>query len=417
MPFQGRGRTRAVSQIAHLAVLILLTPTFAGAQQCDDLCVDECECSDGILHGRLLDLRTCWEEELGIATSALWTMDTSYLMSGGLRPGDWAHRNLFDVGATWDLEQQLGGTVNLLFQAYVGEDGSQATGDEFVYSNIDNPFNYAQISELFYERTFADDRVRFKFGKFDANSEFNFSEVAGDFINSGKGNHPTTFTLMPTYPAQASGLAIFLQPDDPWFAGFALFDGRLVDGEVTGQQGLHLGGPYWLVGEVGFRVGERSFTRATAGVWHNTSNRIPLLNGVGTQEGETGVYFNLDRTLWLENPDDEEDDQGIYLAASYGVGDGSVNPLPEGFTAGLVWKGLVACRDEDSAGVAVIWARASRSRLDVDENSDTHIEMYYRSRASDQLVVQPVITHMANPGTNSTTPAAWVASLRLLYEL
>lgn len=362
-------------------------------------------------------------QEKGVSVLGTQLVDFSRVMGGGVNPGGGATSSYFDLALVIDSERFLsrrwtGGTFLFLFQDVPRSDASAEVGDAIVFDNIDLAESRTQLAEVFYEQRFFEEHLRVKLGKFDANSEFSFSNISGDFINSGFGPQPTTFDVMPTYPDPSTAIGVFLYPNDHLYLSFGMFDGRLVEGVPTGELSFYFGGPYWLVGEVGldYTLPCRHNGRVAVGGWGHTFDAFERLDGTGTQNGQTGAYVYLDQTVWLERPWDEEDEQGIRAFLSYGVGDDNVNTFPQALTAGVTWTGMFRCRDDDVAGLGVAWGQFSGNDPTTDEDAEVAMELHYRLGLSPNFSVQPVVQYIANPGGDSTLDDAWVGTVRLIAE-
>ena len=315
-------------------------------------------------------------------------------------------------------QRWTGGTFFFLFQSVRGSDGSVDSGDALVFDNIDLPESRGQLAEAFYEQWLWDARLRIKLGKIDANSEFVFNDFSGDFIHSGFGPQPTTFDVLPTYPDPSTAINLFFYPNEHLSLTFGIFDGRLVEGAPTGRRGLDFGGPYWMVGEasVSYDLGCRRDGRLAVGGWGHTFNAFERLDGSGTQDGQAGLYVYLDQVLWLESPCDEENEQGIRAFVSYGIGDDDVNTFPQAITAGLIWDGMLACRDDDIFGLGVAWGQFSDKDPTTDENAEVATELFYRLSMTPCFSVQPAVHYVVNPSGDSTLDDAWIGTMRLIAE-
>jgi porin len=193
-------------------------------------------------------------------------------------------------------------------------------GDIQGFSNIDAD-GRTQITELWYEQVFANELVRVKFGKMDANSEFDFVDHGGEFLASSPGFSPTILGF-PTYREAATALVVFVYPADWFYSGVGIFDGAAQEGVLTGSSGpkTFFGDPadMFYIGEVGvtWNFGPDALPgRFAGGGWGHTGS-FARFDG-GTDSGTAGFYFLLDQTLWHENPMAEDDEQGIGLFAQF----------------------------------------------------------------------------------------------------
>ena len=124
--------------------------------------------------------------------------------------------------------------------------------------------NFTQLAQYWYMHSFAEGALKLKFGKIDANTDFAVTYPGLQFINSAAYFPGGMVVDMPTYPNQAGGAEIMVEPV-PWFgARFGFFDGTTnhydtsTGGTATPTAGQGLAnflwdnpGSYFLIGEVG----------------------------------------------------------------------------------------------------------------------------------------------------------------------
>jgi len=113
------------------------------------------------------------------------------------------YHGLTDVTFSTDTEGAgwwKGGFFFIDLQNTRGGDISDLVGDVQGISNIVAPPG-TRFAEYFLDQTFADGRLRLKFGKQDANADFVVADGGGEFINSSFGIIPTV--PLPTFPAPA----------------------------------------------------------------------------------------------------------------------------------------------------------------------------------------------------------------------
>src|SRR6185437_14233898 len=147
-----------------------------------------------------------------------------------------------------------------------------------------------------------------KAGKVDANSEFDRSPTALEFLNQSTGSSATLF-MMPTYPDAATAFNILIKPDDTLQFSFGLYDGALASGVQTGALGprTFFRNPQrlYFIAEI-----DKSWTlgsdqlpgRLGVGGWYST-NKFPRIAG-GESTGTGGPYAILDQALWYPTPKD-----------------------------------------------------------------------------------------------------------------
>src|ERR1700722_10074714 len=157
----------------------------------------------------------------GLTFAGTIDYDYSKNFMGGLSTANDASRELLNLNATFTTDQLLhwhGGTFFINLQDHEGSDGSKSlTGDAQLFDNQDGPRNI-QISELWYQQLFLQDKFRLKIGRIDANTEFATVTNASEFLNSSYGSGPAILA-MPTYPDNALGANLFWTPSAHFYLG------------------------------------------------------------------------------------------------------------------------------------------------------------------------------------------------------
>ncbi len=358
-------------------------------------------------------------EEMGITFESSIIMDWSKGLAGGVDTEGSAFHHLFDANLTFETEPLFeweGGTFFIDFYNHSGENFSNdIAGDSQGYSNIDAD-GRTQIAELWYEQLLFDDMLRIKFGKIEANSEFNYADNGGEFLNSSAGCTPTIH-VFPTYPDPATGLVVFGYPVDWFYGGFGWFDGSINEGINTGSRGpaSFFGDPadYFLIGEAGvtWECGGTGLTgRFAAGAWGHTGT-FTKFDGSET-DGTEGFYLVLDQSLWLENPDDEDDEQGVYGFLMYGYTDEDISEIEHHIEGGVTWTGLIPTRDDDAIGLLASFVEFSdETGAGFTEEHEVVIETFYKVQLTPYASVKPDLQWIGNPGGGGNDDAV-VATIR-----
>lgn len=357
-------------------------------------------------------------EEAGILIDGRFVLDSSWVTSGGADRGN-ATRYYVHAGFRFDLERLVdwpGGTLFASFESKNGRDGSELAGDLQAFSNIDGP-DFTQISEVWWEQYVLDEAVRFKIGKVDANSEFATVDYGGDFLNSSMGYSPTIFTL-PSYPDPATSVNVFVHPAPNAYLGVGYYDGAGQEGVRTGGRGpsTFFGEPsdgFWIA-EAGVRwnEGDTNPGRVAAGFWAHTGT-FDRFDG-GTESGTEGWYLTLDQFVWREHPEEADDEQGIAAFAQWGLADGDVSEIDTHLGGGVVWRGAIVTRDDDTLGLGGSWAGlTSEPGAGFTEDGELAFELFYRALVLPSVAVQPVVHYIVDPGGDRTQDHAFIASIRL----
>ncbi len=240
---------------AALAVICCLTAI--RASHADNPTTSDSEDTSSDLTGGWFGLRPKLAAK-GITLNITYTADGTKNLQGGLDTAGSTWRRLLDVNLTLDTKPLFhldGGTVDVEFEDAQGRNASdELVGDIQGIDGLDGvpgqPHqNRTQISQLWYQQIAFDGKLRIKAGKVDANTEFDHSDTAQEFLHQSAGSSATLFTL-PTYPDPSIGLNIFLKPRDNLQIGFGVYDGSLGSGVRTGELGpqplLHNAGECFL---------------------------------------------------------------------------------------------------------------------------------------------------------------------------
>jgi porin len=354
-------------------------------------------------------------KQQGITLNSSAIVDVSRAGLGGIRRRVTA-RSLFDVIATIDLNQLWGlegGTVVLDYQAYIGRDASRDVGDLQKFSNIDAN-ERSQIAELWYQQWLFNKQVRFRIGKVIADSEFAFVENGTEFIHSSPGHSPTIF-VMPVYPDAASSMNIFVYPHEHLYFGFGLYDGAASRDVHTGVHGPET-----------IRFGDLFFIGELGGKWTLGPTQLPGRLGLGgwghngtferfdghPQRGTAGAYLVFDHLLWRENPQQEDDRQGIAMFAQYGYADAAVSEFVDHLSAGFTWTGFAPSRDNDVLGIEATWVRLS-DEAHLRGSYELNIELLYKLQLTSWFSLKPNLQYLINPSGGGSIEDALIGTLRL----
>ena len=362
-------------------------------------------------------------EASGIAFDGSLVTEWSDVFSGGEGSGS-AFRHLLDLNLTFDLEAIAAierASVFVDFQTGDTGVGAMLHGGYQAYSNIAIDGSITQLSQLWYEQWFAEDLLRIKIGKVDANAEFAYIASAGGFINASAGFTPAILAF-PTYPNPATGINVFLYPCDGVYLGAALYDGAAtVDGVRTGALGP--GGflsddqsdDWFIIGEVGYTLatlGTLDSTRMALGGWWHTGDYATF--GGGSEDGTGGLYALAETRLWRpQDVDfaDSEDARGLWFFLQYGCADDAVSAVRQQFGVGASLDGAIPGRDGDSLGAYLSLVDFSNDPAAPSADSEWSIELFYDFACTPSVHVKPDLQWFVNPGNGGDD--ALVGSLRV----
>jgi porin len=116
----------------------------------------------------------------------------------------------------------LNGSAGMIrLRHHLNNFGEDSSGEEQLYSNIDASPRTTLYEVWIEQRVFAE-KLRLKFGKIDANTEFAVVQTASDFLNSSMGYSPTIIAF-PTYPEPKLGFNAFYRPATNNTIGLGVF--------------------------------------------------------------------------------------------------------------------------------------------------------------------------------------------------
>jgi porin len=304
------------------------------------------------------------------------------------------YQALLDLPLTIDLEKTslpMPGRFFLLAQNTHGRGlSNEFIGDTQIVSNIDSNRNIMQVSEYWWEIGVLDERVVVRLGKQDVNTEFLVMDLAEDFIQSSFGVSPSSG--LPTYPNATMGALLLIQPSERLRFKVGIWD-AFGDGRSWGFSG----------NDIAFLFGELEYKYALF------DGLLPGALDVGAayaSDGELGgltlpsargYYVQLEQLLARENPCQEGDTQGFGAFASYfprfAEFDLPIQVIWSDFVAGIVYKGLLPCRDEDVMGSGVAWAQLNNSGT----LQETAIEFFYKAQITPSITLQPDLQYIVSP--------------------
>jgi porin len=357
----------------------------------------------------------------GLTIAAGVYYDYSKNLQGGLDTAGDVHREFFDLDITLTSDQLLGWHGGLFFFNFLDHEGSNGTtrlvGDAQGFDNQDGPRS-AQIYQLYYQQTFAQDQFRLTIGRIDSTTDFAYVTDGSAFLGSSFGYSPA-LTSFPTYPDPALGLALFWTPGNHFYAA-----GGVADANRSDRAGILSGDPYTVR-----PTGSGVFCIAEAGAkWTLGAVQVPGRFAIGgydhsgsferfdgtTQHGADGMYAVFDQTLWQQPASPgAATGRGVGLFAQYGRADSDISAIDQHIGAGFAWTGPIPtnARSTDVLGVGATYAHLSSDAHFVSDY-ELAIEAFYKLQITPWLNVQPDLQYILHPG-GTGRPDALVTTLRV----
>lgn len=302
----------------------------------------------------------------GMTYSGMFVQDWSRELDSDDSPGGFG-RYSFDLTASFDNASLLGwkgSTASVRLKHHIEEFGATDYNLTQLLSNIDAG-SRTTLYEVWLQQTLFHDRMRLRFGKIDANTEFAVVQNGGDFLNSSMGFSPTILAF-PSYPEPKLGInAAFAGP-----SGYGVAMGVF---ETAGNGILTLIEP-----KRQWRLGARELSgHLNLGYWR-LDRDDPRFDG-GTSTGSDGVYAVAEQDLWKQDlGGGRERRLAVYMQV--GTADRNVSAVSNHLGLGAVLQAPFQKRLSDSVGFAITRAGFStHPDAGFDYSNEFILETYYRA--------------------------------------
>ena len=346
----------------------------------------------------------------GLTVEYIYTGEVFSNMRGGLSTRNATkYQGLFDLAITADLDEMgffPGGTFFMLMEDSHGKGLSgDFVGDFQGVSNIDSGRPFTQVTEFWWERAICDGFFRARIGKQDTSAEFAVVDLGGDFLNGSFGVHHNI--PMAAWPDAAMAVVTFFELTENWNVKVGVFDGA-ADGRTWGFSGTgDIFSIYELKGEWALLCG-RLPGDFHIGMWHHNGSFDFIDGSPGTLVGNHGLYMGFDQMIYKESCD-VDNDQGLGIFGQYAWSPEDRHEVPAYVGGGLVYKGLLPRRDDDMFGLGIVTVFVS-DQLQLPEDNESAIEMYYKIQLSPYTMLQPDFQYITNPSADARN--AFVFGLR-----
>jgi porin len=366
--------------IVLVSVFLLLAPMMAAvAQEEEAKSITEMEAILGDSLGFRQSLA-----DAGINYEAVYTFDYLVNTNGGLEETGGEYRADASLFLEFDTAAMGLWQNGLVFMHIQNEHGKGITegyvGDIQTVSNID-AHDFTQVSELWYQHTFADEMFTIVIGKQDYAGWFTNAEHGGEFISASPGITPNNPS--PTYPEGREGLTAFLNPTD-WLQLGGYVTTAFGNTDDTGLTTL------WeatLMHETGGLAGQ------VAVAWWQSSATWEDLSTGETSDSSNGYYIIVDQKII----DNDDSSLGVFFEYSDST---QYHFEIDTFTGGgLEWAGPMPGRGDDIFGAAMFRIDLY-PELGFTEEFETIYEVYYNIQVFPWFSVKPDFQYIVNPGAS-----------------
>ncbi|HUW18102.1 MAG TPA: carbohydrate porin [Sedimentisphaerales bacterium] len=364
-------------------------------------------------------------------------LSTTQIYQQNVRGGTSTHRRAGRLSGSYDLElsadlRKLAGVpaarLYMLTEGSFSNGIDEASVGSFFGVNGDAAGERSMdITELWFEKAFADQTLYVRIGKLDLTGgfehhgcpvSFDCIRYANDentqFLNSALVNNPAI-----PFPDNGLGVAVHYSPQHLWYVSAAVADAQADIRETGLATTFHDEDYLFWIFETGLTPHLNSANGPLQGayrlgLWYDPQDKEEFVTGK-TRRDDKGFYLSFDQMLYKENSD-AEDTQGLGVFGRYGWAGSKVNEVTNFWSLGVQYQGLLPDRDDDVLALGFAQGIFSNRAVDFTEDYEAVWELYYSAQVTPWLAVSPSIQYVANPGGDRTVGDAVVLGLRALIS-
>ena len=348
--------------------------------------------------------------------------------TGGIKPGA-TYEGRLDANLDIDTDKLFGlknGTIHAeAFQIHGRGLSGNNLLDLFTASNIE-AYPGTKLYELWYEQKLLDGKLFVRVGQLAGDTEFFISPSATLFINSSFGFPASLANDLPSggpsYPLATPGVRIKATPTEQITLLAAVFNGDPAGVYRPGVNNLlpqlrDVGGTDFRVQDPPLLIAEAQYAYNQAkdsaglpgtvkvGYLHHFET-FPAQNGdATTYRGDNGVYALIDQTIYRK-PGTDDQGAAVFLRANYLPADRNLIDIY--VDGGVVYKGLIPGRPDDTAGISGAYGRISPDASAADIAAGTSlvrddqalIELTYQYSVLPGFSIQPDFQYVFHPGAH-----------------
>ncbi len=388
-------------------------------------------------------LRTALEEH-GVAFSVKYTGEVFANVQGGIKRGA-SYDGLFLPELDIDLEKLVGWHGASFSASMVqGHGPALSTGWVGNFLNVSNDVAVppaTRLYNLWLQQNLFDDVVSVRAGLMNVDAEF-ITTLTGSLFMNGSFGWPGWLGIDlpgggPAYPLSGPGVRVKLQSPQGYYLQSAVFSGDPTghSGSNSPSTGIPSGtvvsftGGAFFIAEGGYAINQDKEAKGPPlalklGGWYHTSTHFqdqrfdtagislasPLSNGAPlNHQGDWGVYAIADGTIFGRTV-------GICPHRRQYPNDRNLISLYA--DAGLTYKGLIPGRGDDTAGIALAYARIGDNARGLDQDvqvfssnpffpvrdHEAVLEVSYQFQVTPWMTMQPDLQRIFHPGGNVLNP-------------
>lgn len=392
--------------------------------------------------------------------------------SGGIQRGE-LYQGLVATSLDFDLEKMTGwkgGQVHISSLWLKGtepnsrNDIAGLTGSAYSDPSNISGYDSYRLYELWLEQNFWGDKLAIKFGQIALDEEFICNDYACLFLSGTHGWPAFVASTIPdggqAYPVAGTGLRIKFTPAERFEFMAAVMDGDVHDQTSDNRNGTHFGfhsnEGLLSIFEVAFKLNQKPGDKGLPGTykiggWYHsgrfddlrrdnaggsleddgTLSGSPSTGAPASYVGNGGIYFDASQMIWREQPDSDKG-CGIYVRVAPWLPDDR-NPINFYAAGGIIFKGLIPQRAQDTCGIGINYARVSDSLRKAQREAnriaanggapnnlspapvpdyEMAVEATYQINVAPWWTIQPDFQYIIHPGGSRAIDNALVIGLR-----
>ncbi|WP_175921656.1 carbohydrate porin [Burkholderia latens] len=390
----------------------------------------------------------------GVTLNLQETSEYLYNAAGGTARGG-AYQGVTQFGFNVDTDKAVGlpgGTFNVSALQIHGTNLSQRYLQTLQTATGIEANSTTRLWELWYQQAFLDGKADVRVGQQSVDQEFMVSQYAATFMNATFGWPVLPAADLPAggpaYPLSSLGVRLRVKPADAWTAMVGVFDGNPAGRSDGDAQALNAHGTNFNLRSGAFVIGELQYALNAPpadpkapqpaglpgtyklGFWYQSQHANdprfgtdglslanPASNGIpATHRGNYGFYAVADQMVWRPSADSPRS-VGVFARVMGAPGDRNVVDFAA--NAGVTLKAPFAGRDNDTAGIAIGYAKIGSHARGFDGDTGTYatpgypvrraetvIEATYQYQVTPWWQLQADLQHFFRPGGGIPNPNA-----------
>lgn len=397
-------------------------------------------------------VRNWLDDDKGVEISGTYTTDLAGNPVGGMRQG-FTYTDNIAFGLKLDLEKLVGWRGATFTIAATDRNGDSLTEDF-----IGNQFTVQQIyggqtillTSMQLTQRLLDDKVEIKVGRFSAGDDFASSPIYWLYMNNGIDGNPQALPVnasFSAFPWSSWAARVRVEPSPDWnaMAGMYQVSGRTFARNLNGlNMDFAPTDGIMFVGQAGWtpeffksrfkrapnereaaeRLGKPGDTlhgmpgHYWVGGYYSTWSLYPQFGSEQTAANAYGFYWHGDQMVYREAPGS---DQGLTVWTAFVLSpQENISKVPFQWNSGLVYRGLLPGRNDDSAVFGLAYGNFStdygRSGLAYDGDAvsfEMALEWGYRIQLNRFFYIQPDLQYVIQPGGTGSIPDAFVLGAQI----